>query len=74
MTTVLFLLIGIPTIGIALLVLWGIDKLIFDVWLGKKNKRFKIFADCSGSWLLYSFNLPGKMKKYWPSRYSPWMT
>lgn len=49
--------------------LCGIDKLVFGYWLGKKNKKFKTFADYSCSWLSLSYRLPGKMKKggmkYW---------
>lgn len=64
MITIFFLVIVIPAIMIALLVLKGIDYLVFHHLLGKKNKRYSTFADCSGSWLLWPLKLPRKMKGY----------
>ena len=64
MKTIVFIVIAIPAILIALLILKGIDHLVFYHWLGKKNKKFRTFADCSGSWLLCSLMLPRKMKRY----------
>ncbi len=64
MNTILFVVIAIPAILIALLILKGIDHLVFYRWLGKKNKKFRTFADCSGSWLLCSLMLPRKMKRH----------
>ena len=64
MGTFLIIVFVIPIICIVLLVFRGINTLIFDKWLGKKDKRFKVFADCSNSWLSLSYRLPGKMKRY----------
>ncbi len=61
---ILFLLFIVPIIAVFLLALCGIDELIFGRWLGKKNEKFRIFADCSKTWLSLSYRLPRKMKKY----------
>lgn len=41
MKTIVFIVIAIPAILIALLILKGIDHLVFYHWLGKKNKKFR---------------------------------